>query len=109
MIAKATKDATPNAATIGTAKIRFELMNPDKRSERKVVGSSVTAETEVDVVSKTFIGATCKDVVEDKGDRQKELLGLEDDANATRLWQGLGAKASAVKAMQQSKQVRANR
>lgn len=42
---KATKDANPKAATIGTANIRLLLMNPPNRSERKVVGSKVAAAT----------------------------------------------------------------
>ena len=44
-IKKATKDARLKAATIGTASIRLLLINPPKTSDKKVVGSSVVADT----------------------------------------------------------------
>lgn len=94
---KATKDAKPKAATMGTANIRLLLMNPPKRSERKVVGSKVAAATTlvVEVVAasntKSFRGAACR---EDDDTGVEQLLPMAD----TRFML-VGAKASANKAM----------
>lgn len=43
MIAKATKPATPNAATMGMARMAGVPINPPSRSDKNVVGSTVAA------------------------------------------------------------------
>jgi len=101
------KPATPNAAIIGTAKMRLLLRNPPKISDKTVVGSKVAAETKfvVDAVaavvaSHTSRGVAFKSVGEDEEDATTVCC-----ANLLLFArQEVGAKALAIKAMLLSKQ-----
>jgi len=100
------KPATPNAAIIGTAKMRLLLRNPPKISDKNVVGSKVAAETKlvVDAVavvaSHTSRGVAFKSVGEDEEDATTVCC-----ANLLLFArQEVGAKALAIKAMLLSKQ-----